>query len=52
MSQTREPAGRSLHEDEVRLGKEAFRRAFGTDEGFDYEAVKVIKGKFVLWQPQ
>jgi hypothetical protein len=45
------PPGRALHEDEIELGREAFTRAFGSDEGFDYSAVRVINGKFVPWQP-
>lgn len=48
---SREGRGRALHKDEIALGKEAFRRAFGSDEGFDYATVRVIDGKFVPWQP-
>lgn len=48
----RAAAGRALTYDEINLGREAFVRAFGSDEGFDYGSARIIKGRFVFWQPR
>lgn len=41
---------RGLTEAERALAASAFMRAFGSDRGFDYDAVRLIDGRFVPWQ--
>jgi len=42
--------GRSLTSDERALAKKAFTKAFGSDDGFNYDSVRIIDGKYVFWQ--
>lgn len=47
---SRSGIGRALTADEIDLAKEGFARAFGSDASFDYSAVRVINGKYVMFQ--